>query len=34
VEVNLPEQTITLKVTGEKESFDISGTKNRNMING
>jgi 3-isopropylmalate/(R)-2-methylmalate dehydratase small subunit len=27
VEVNLPEQTITLKVTGEKESFDISGYK-------
>jgi 3-isopropylmalate/(R)-2-methylmalate dehydratase small subunit len=27
LEVNLPEQTITLKATGEKESFDISGYK-------
>jgi 3-isopropylmalate/(R)-2-methylmalate dehydratase small subunit len=27
LEVNLPDQTITLKVTGEKESFDISGYK-------
>lgn len=34
LEVNLPEQTITLKVTGEKESFDISGYKKANMING
>ncbi|MGO4818579.1 3-isopropylmalate dehydratase small subunit [Flavobacterium sp. W22_SRS_FP1] len=34
LEVNLPEQTITLKVTGEKESFDISGYKKDNMING
>jgi 3-isopropylmalate/(R)-2-methylmalate dehydratase small subunit len=34
LEVNLPDQTITLKVTGEKESFDISGYKKANMING
>ncbi|SDG96405.1 3-isopropylmalate/(R)-2-methylmalate dehydratase small subunit [Flavobacterium omnivorum] len=34
IEVNLPEQTIILKATGEKESFDISGYKKDNMING
>jgi len=34
LEINLPEQTITLKTTGEKESFDISGYKKDNMING
>ncbi len=34
LEINLPEQTITLVVTGEKESFDISGYKKENMING
>lgn len=34
LEVNLPEQTITLLATGEKESFDISGYKKDNMING
>jgi 3-isopropylmalate/(R)-2-methylmalate dehydratase small subunit len=34
LEVNLPEQTITLKATGDKESFDISGYKKDNMING
>jgi len=34
LEINLPEQTITLKSTGEKESFDISGYKKDNMING
>lgn len=34
LEVNLPEQTITLKATGEKESFDISGYKKDNMIHG
>jgi 3-isopropylmalate/(R)-2-methylmalate dehydratase small subunit len=34
LEINLPEQTITLKATGEKESFDISGYKKDNMING
>ena len=34
LEINLPEQTITLKATGEKESFDINGYKKNNMING
>lgn len=34
LEINLPEQTITLLSTGEKESFDISGYKKDNMING
>jgi 3-isopropylmalate/(R)-2-methylmalate dehydratase small subunit len=34
LEVNLPEQTITLLATGEKESFDINGYKKHNMING
>lgn len=34
LEVNLPEQTITLKATGDTESFDISGYKKDNMING
>src|SRR6187551_1326952 len=34
LEINLPEQTITLKVTGQKESFDINGYKKNNMING
>ena len=34
VEINLPEQTITLKATGEKESFDINGYKKNNMVNG
>lgn len=34
LEVNLPEQTITLLATGEKESFDISGYKKENMVNG
>lgn len=34
LEINLPEQTITLVSTGEKESFDISGYKKDNMING
>jgi len=34
LEINLPEQTITLLVTGEKETFDISGYKKDNMING
>jgi 3-isopropylmalate/(R)-2-methylmalate dehydratase small subunit len=34
LEVNLPEQTITLVATGEKESFDISGYKKENMVNG
>jgi 3-isopropylmalate/(R)-2-methylmalate dehydratase small subunit len=33
-EVNLPEQTITIVATGEKESFDINGYKKNNLING
>src|ERR1700744_4188758 len=32
IEVNLPEQTITLLATGEKESFDISHYKKDNLI--
>lgn len=34
LEVNLPEQTITLLATGDQESFDISPYKKDNMING
>jgi 3-isopropylmalate/(R)-2-methylmalate dehydratase small subunit len=34
IEVNLPEQTVTLLSTGEKESFDINGYKKDNMLNG
>src|SRR5690606_194747 len=34
IEVNLPEQTITLKVTGDKESFEINNYKKQNMLNG
>lgn len=34
LEVNLPNQTITLLPTGEKESFEISGYKKENLING
>lgn len=34
IEVNLPEQTVTLLATGEKESFDINGYKKHNMMNG
>jgi len=34
LEINLPEQTITLKSTGEKESFDINGYKKNNLLNG
>ena len=34
LEVNLPEQTVMLLATGEKESFDINGYKKHNMING
>ncbi len=34
LEVNLPEQTITLLSTGEKETFDISVYKKHNMLNG
>ena len=34
LDVNLPEQTITLLSTGEEESFDISAYKKHNMLNG
>ena len=34
IEVNLPEQTITIMSTGEKESFDISPYKKDNLTNG
>ncbi len=34
LEVNLPEQTVTILATGEKESFDINGYKKHNLING
>lgn len=34
LEVNLPEQTITLLSTGESEKFDISAYKKDNMMNG
>ena len=34
LEVNLPDQTITLLATGEKESFVIDGYKKHNMLNG
>lgn len=34
IEVNLPEQIVTIVATGEKESFDINGYKKNNMING
>ena len=34
LEVNLPEQTITLLATGDQERFDISAYKKDNMING
>lgn len=34
LEVNLPEQSITLLATGEKETFDISAYKKDNMMNG
>ncbi len=32
--INLPEETITLLATGEKESFKINGYKKHNMLNG
>jgi 3-isopropylmalate/(R)-2-methylmalate dehydratase small subunit len=32
--VNLPEQTVTILSTGEKESFAINGYKKHNMLNG
>jgi 3-isopropylmalate/(R)-2-methylmalate dehydratase small subunit len=34
LEINLPEQTISILSTGEKESFDISSYKKSNMLNG
>ncbi|WP_420149651.1 3-isopropylmalate dehydratase small subunit [Spirosoma sp.] len=34
LEVNLPEQTITLLTTGESEGFTINGYKKHNLING
>ena len=34
LEVNLPDQTITILQTGEKESFDINGYKKHNLLNG
>ncbi len=34
LEVNLPEQTITILATGENESFNINGYKKQNMLNG
>lgn len=33
-EVNLPDQSITILQTGEKESFDINGYKKHNLLNG
>ncbi|MBP4141394.1 3-isopropylmalate dehydratase small subunit [Flavobacterium sp. P4023] len=34
VEINLPEQTIKILQTGETETFNLSGYKKENMING
>ncbi len=34
LEINLPEQSITLKATGEKENFEINDYKKSNMLNG
>lgn len=34
LEVNLPDQTITLLASGEKESFDINSYKKHNLMNG
>jgi 3-isopropylmalate/(R)-2-methylmalate dehydratase small subunit len=34
LEINLPEQTVTIIATGEKESFNINGYKKNNMLNG
>lgn len=33
-EVNLPEQSVTVVSTGDKEQFDINGYKKDNMLNG
>lgn len=34
LEVNLPDQTITIVQTGDQETFDINGYKKDNMLNG
>ena len=34
LEVNLPEQTITILATGEQERFEINGYKKHNLMNG
>jgi len=34
LEINLPNQTITITSSGEQESFSINGYKKHNMING
>ncbi|MCP1385004.1 3-isopropylmalate dehydratase small subunit [Runella salmonicolor] len=34
LEVSLPDQTVTILATGEKESFDINGYKKHNLLNG
>jgi 3-isopropylmalate/(R)-2-methylmalate dehydratase small subunit len=34
LEINLPSQTITLKSTGDSESFEINGYKKNNLLNG
>jgi len=34
LEVNLPDQTITILATGESESFDINSYKKHNLMNG
>lgn len=34
LEINLPEQTVTLLATGDQESFDINSYKKSNMMNG
>jgi len=34
IEINLPNQTITLLTSGEKESFQINSYKKENMLNG
>jgi 3-isopropylmalate/(R)-2-methylmalate dehydratase small subunit len=34
IEVDLPEQKVTIVSTGEQESFDINGYKKHNLMNG
>jgi 3-isopropylmalate/(R)-2-methylmalate dehydratase small subunit len=34
IEVNLPDETITILSTGEQESFEINSYKKENMLNG